>query len=228
MNALTKLPLLLGITIGTASAAIVIPAGITAFHQGDSLDGNGSILKAADGSGMAKGVADDPATWTVSSTAWADAWQGFSADNSGNNTWAVVDLGSATAGLDMMYLWNVQENNTLNRGTSNFDIYHATAPTTTAPAASGAVTPYDFGSGGWTQLSAGNELAQGAQNGDTGQSFDISGATGAQYIGLHLTAKYGGIRSSHGEIAITTSGIPEPSSLGLLLLGGVLGLRRRR
>jgi len=228
MNALTKLPLFLGITIGTASAAIVIPAGITAFHQGDSLDGNGSIVKAADGSGMAKGNADDPSTWTVSSTAWADDWQGFSADNSGNNTWAVVDLGSATAGLDMMYLWNVQENNALNRGTSNFDIYHATAPTTTAPAASGAVTPYDFGSGRWTQLSAGNELAQGTQIGDAGQSFDISGASGAQYIGLHLTANHGGFRTGLGEIAITTNGIPEPSSLGLLLLGGVLGLRRRR
>ena len=228
MNTLTKLPLLLGVTIGTASAAIVIPAGITAFHQGDSLDGNGSILKAADGSGMAKGDADDPATWTVSSTAWADDWQGFSADNSGNNTWAVVDLGSAAAGLDMMHLWNVQETDALDRGTSNFDIYHATAPTTTAPAAGGAVTPYDFGSGGWTQLSAGNELAIGTQIGDAGQSFDISGASGAQYIGLHLTANHGGFRTGLGEIAITTSGIPEPSSLGLLLLGGVLGLRRRR
>ncbi|MGY8649021.1 MAG: PEP-CTERM sorting domain-containing protein [Verrucomicrobiales bacterium] len=228
MNALTKLPLFLGIAIGTASAAIVIPAGITAFHQGDSLDGNGSIVKAADGSGMAKGNADDPSTWTVSSTAWADDWQGFSSDNTGSNTWAVVDLGSATAALDTMYLWNVQETNALDRGTSTFDIYHATSPTTTAPAAGGTVTPYDFGSGGWTQLSAGNELAIGTQIGDAGQSFDISGASGAQYIGLHLTANHGGFRTGLGEIAITTSGIPEPSSLGLLLLGGVLGLRRRR
>ncbi|MGB0643744.1 MAG: PEP-CTERM sorting domain-containing protein [Akkermansiaceae bacterium] len=27
---------------------------------------------------------------------------------------------------------------------------------------------------------------------------------------------------------MTTSDVPEPSSLGLLLLGGILGLRRRR
>ena len=228
MNALTKLPLFLGVTIGTASAAVVVPAGITAFHQGDSLNGNGSILKAADGSGMAKGDADDPSTWTVSSTAWADDWQGFSSDNSGNNTWAVVDLGSATAGLDKMYLWNVQEGNALDRGTSAFDIYHSNSPTSAAPAASGTVTSYDFGSGGWTQLSAGNNLAQGTQVGDAGESFDISGASGAQYIGLHLTANHGGFRTGLGEIAITTSDVPEPSSLGLLLLGGILGLRRRR
>ena len=62
MKKLLIVPALLGITIGTSSAAVVVPAGITAFHQGDSLNGNGSILKAADGSGMAKGDADDPST----------------------------------------------------------------------------------------------------------------------------------------------------------------------
>ena len=226
MKILTNFPIILGVTIGTASAAVVVPAGITAFHQGDSLDGNGSVLKAVDGSGMAKGDADDPSTWTVNSTAWADDWQGFSSDNSGNNTWAVVNLGSATAGLDKMYLWNVQETNALDRGASAFDIYYSSSPNLAAPAPSGTVTSYDFGSGGWTQLSAGNNLAQGTQVGDTGESFDISGASGAQYIGLHLTANHGGTRTGLGEIAITT--IPEPSSLGLLLLGGILGLRRRR
>jgi len=177
---------------------------------------------------MAKGDANDPSTWTISSTAWADDWQGFSSDNSGNNTWAVVDLGSATAGLDKMYLWNVQEGNALDRGTSAFDIYYSNSPTLAAPAAGGTVTSYDFGSGGWTQLSAGNNLAQGTQVGDAGESFDISGASGAQYIGLHLTANHGGFRTGLGEIAITTGAVPEPSSLGLLLLGGILGLRRRR
>jgi hypothetical protein len=132
------------------------------------------------------------------------------------------------AGLDKMYLWNVQEGNALDRGTSAFDIYYSNSPTLAAPAAGGTVTSYDFGSGGWTQLSAGNNLAQGTQVGDAGESFDISGASGAQYIGLHLTANHGGFRTGLGEIAITTGAVPEPSSLGLLLLGGILGLRRRR
>ena len=182
---------------------------VFAFHQGDSLEENGSVLRTADGSGMAKGNPDDPATWTINNTAWADDWQGFSADNSGNNTWVVVDLGSATAGLDVMHLWNVQETNALDRGTSAFDIYYATSPTQTPPAASDVVTSYDFGSGGWTQLSAGNALAQGSQIDDPGESFDISGASGARYIGLHLTANHGGIRTGLAEIAITS----DPSSV---------------
>jgi hypothetical protein len=189
---------------------------VFAFHQGDSLDAAGSALRIADGSGMAKSDPDDPSTWTISSTAWADDWQGFSSDNSGDNTWAVIDLGSATGGLDQMYLWNVQETNALDRGTSTFDIYYATALAEPAPATSGAVTPYSFGSGGWTQLSTGNTLAMGTQNGDAGEVFDISGTSGARYIGLHLTANHGGFRTGLGEVAITT----DPSSAnGLEILG---------
>ena len=99
---------------------------------------------------MAKVDSEDPSTWTISSTAWADDWQGFSADNSADNTWAIIDLGAPTIGLDQMYLWNVQEGNALDRGTSTFDIYYATLPTETIPVQSGAVTPYSFGGGGWT------------------------------------------------------------------------------
>ena len=189
--------------VGPIDGNVVPIAKVSAFHQGDSLNANGSVLKIADGSGMAKGDANDPSTWTISSTAWADDWQGFSSDNSGNNTWVVLDLGAQTAGLDKMYLWNVQETNALDRGTSTFDVYYASSPSEAAPDTSGAVTPYDFGGGGWTQLSTGNNLAQGIQIGDSGEDFDISGASGARYIGLHLTANHGGFRTGLAEIAIT-------------------------
>ena len=189
--------------VGPIDGNVVPIAKVSAFHQGDSLNANGSVLKIADGSGMAKGDANDPSTWTISSTAWADDWQGFSSDNSGNNTWVVLDLGAQTAGLDRMYLWNVQEGNALDRGTSTFDVYYASSPSEAAPDTSGAVTPYDFGGGGWTQLSTGNNLAQGIQIGDSGEDFDISGASGARYIGLHLTANHGGFRTGLAEIAIT-------------------------
>ena len=189
--------------VGPIDGNVVPIAKVSAFHQGDSLDANGSVLKIADGSGMAKGDANDPSTWTISNTAWADDWQGFSADNSGNNTWAVLDLGAQTAGLDQMYLWNVQETNALDRGTSTFDVYYASSPSEAAPDTSGAVTPYDFGGGGWTQLSTGNNLAIGSQIGDPGEVFDISGASGARYIGLHLTANHGGFRTGLAEVALT-------------------------
>ena len=90
----------------TAGAGEIPITGIEAFHQGDSLDGNGSALKAIDGSGMDMLDIDDPSTWTIASTAWADDWQGFSSDNTGDNTWVVIDLGAPAAGLSTMYLWN--------------------------------------------------------------------------------------------------------------------------
>jgi hypothetical protein len=188
----------------SSGAAVINSIGITAFHQGDSLNANGSTLRAIDGSGMTKGDANDPSTWTVSSTAWADDWQGFSSDNTGDNTWVVVELDGSTANLDQMYLWNVQEN-ALDRGVNGFDIYFSDNPTVTPPATSGAVTPYSFASGGWTQLSTGNTLARGTQVGDAGQSFDVSGAAGAKYIGLHITSNHGGPRTGLAEIAFATA-----------------------
>jgi len=188
-----------------ASADLVVPSAIKTFHQGDTLTGNGSALRAIDGSGMAKGDPDDPSTWTINSTAWQDDWQGFQAPGTPNNTWAVLDLGSPTANLDMMHLWNVQENNATARGMNGFNIFYATSPTITPPAASGSVTAYDFSSGGWTQISGSSTLAQGLGNGDAGQSFDVSAAAGARYIGLQILGNHGGNRVGFGEVAFTTA-----------------------
>ena len=223
---LCSLPL---IGIATASAAVVSPVGITGFHRGDSdAPGNGSIARVVDGSGMTMGDADDPSTWTVSNTQWANDWQGFTNDNSNNRTWVVFDLGGPTANLESMYLWNVQENGALNRGTATFDIYYSLSPTVAAPATTSNVTAYDFGSGGWTAAGS-HTLAQGTQNGDSGEVFDVSAASGAQYIGLHLTSNLGGSRTGLAEAAFTTGAvIPEPGSMSLLLVGAMVAIRRRR
>ncbi len=232
MNKITRLSLYLWPLIGiaTVNAAVVTPVGVTGFHRGDSdAPGSGSIATVIDGSGMTIGNADDPSTWMVSNTAWANDWQGFTADNSGNNTWIVFDLGSSTANLDSMYLWNVQENNALNRGTATFDIYHSISPTVAPPATTSTVTAYDFASGGWTAAGSGLTLAQGTQSGDFGEVFDVSAASGAQYIGLHLTSNHGGIRTGLAEAAFTTGAvIPEPGSMSLLLVGAMVAIRRRR
>lgn len=221
---------LTAITVGPASATVVIPTGIMAFHQGDSASGNGSHLKTIDGSGMAKGDTDDPSTWTVSSIAWADDWQGFEAPGvTPNGTWAVLDLGAPTEFLDQMYLWNVQENapgNQSNRGMNSFNVYYSTSPTLTPPATSATPTAYDFASGGWTPLS-GFDLAVGTGVGDAGEAFDVSGASGAQYIGIEIVSNHGaGDRSGFAEVALTV--VPEPGSVMLLFGGGLLGLLRRR
>ncbi|MDA7789850.1 hypothetical protein N8967_03900, partial [Akkermansiaceae bacterium] len=141
------------LALSATSGAGEIPiTGIEAFHQGDSLDGDGSFLKAIDGSGMDMIDPDDPSTWTVASTAWADDWQGFSADNTGDNTWVVMDLGAPVAGLSTMYLWNVQEGNALDRGVKDFEVFYATNPALSPPVTGGTVTPYSFTSGGWTSI----------------------------------------------------------------------------
>ncbi len=58
-----------------ALADLVIPSSIKAFHQGDSLSGDGSASRVIDGSGMSKIDANDPTTWSINSTAWQDDWQ---------------------------------------------------------------------------------------------------------------------------------------------------------
>ncbi|MCP4846164.1 MAG: hypothetical protein GY901_13875, partial [Actinomycetia bacterium] len=117
----------------------------------------------------------------------------------------VLDLGAPTAHLDRMYLWNVEENNALNRGVNAFEVYHATTPTVAPPATSSSPTPYDFSSSGWTQLPGSFNLAPGSQIGDNGQNFDVSGAAGARFIGLKVTSNHGGIRTGLAEVAFTTA-----------------------
>ncbi|MEJ6717400.1 MAG: hypothetical protein QNK82_02825, partial [Akkermansiaceae bacterium] len=191
------------IGLQSISADVIIPSSIKAFHQGDSLTGNGAALQIINGSGMSKPDPNDPSTWTINSTAWADDWQGFSTP-SGNTTWAVLDLGSPTPNLDQIYLWNVQENNARDRGTNSFNIFHATSPTITPPTTSGNVTAYDFASGGWSKINGGFSLTQGTGNGDDGQSFDVSAAGGARYIGLQIISNHGGSRVGFAEVAFTT------------------------
>lgn len=191
------------IGLQSISADVIIPSSIKAFHQGDSLTGNGAALQIINGSGMSKPDPNDPSTWTINSTAWADDWQGFSTP-SGNTTWAVLDLGSPTPNLDQIYLWNVQENNARDRGTNSFNIFHATSPTITPPTTSGNVTAYDFASGGWSKINGGFSLTQGTGNGDNGQSFDVSAAGGARYIGLQIISNHGGFRVGFAEVAFTT------------------------
>ena len=197
--------------IGTTAHADEIPiAGIEAFHQGDSLDGDGSVLKAIDGSGLDMIDADDPSTWTIASTAWADDWQGFSSDNTGDNTWVVIDFGTPAAVLSTMYLWNVQEGNALDRGVKDFEVFHATSPTLLPPVTGGTVTPYSFTSGGWTAIGDA-ELKMGTQIGDAGQAYDLSDAAGARYIGLKLTSNHGGVRTGFAEVAF--SDVVDPDAI---------------
>ena len=195
--------LLAVLSICATQAELIPISGIEAFHQGDSLDGDGSVLDVINGTGMNKVDPEDPSTWTISSVAWQDDWQGFQAPGIPDNTWAVIDLGAPVVELETMYLWNVQEPNAIDRGVDEFEIFHASEPVVRPPRTSGAVTPYDFSSGGWTSIGATN-LARGAGIGETGQAFDVSEAAGARFIGLRLLSAHGSTsRVGFGEVAFT-------------------------
>jgi len=88
--------------------------------------------------------------------------------------------------------------------------------------------PYDFTSGGWTQLGGTNTLAQGVGNASIPPSgaFDLTGITSARYMGLEFLTNYGStFRVGLAEIAIV---VPEPGRAALLLVGGLALLLRRR
>ena len=54
----------------------------------------------------------------------------------------------------------------------------------------------------------------GTQNGDAGQAYDISDATGARYIGLKLTSNYGGFRTWFAEVAFSDVADPDAITPG--------------
>ena len=219
---------LAALAIGTASAAIVLPVGIEGHHQGDSTSGDGSVVRAIDLSGITQVNPTDPGTWTHSN-AWQDDWQGFNANFADPNAnFAVIDLGGPTADLETMYLWNVNEGNHTARGVQDFEIFYAVTPSVLPGATSGTNQTYDFTSGGWTQLGGTFTLTQGTGvAGLTPDSFDVTAAGGAQYIGLRLNSYYANDSNRVGFSEVVFTTIPEPGSVALLLVG-LAGLVRRR
>jgi len=215
-------------------------AGITGHEDGDSFMGNGSMPTAVNGAGVTKPDPTDPSTWTHTNT-WQTDWQGAfpgGSSSGANQGWAVIDLGSPQATLDEMLLWNVNEGNALDRGTQTFDIYYAVSPTVTPPVRTGSFQAYDFSSGGWTQLGGTQTLAQGTASGalPVSGTFDISGASGARYIGIDMLSNYGStFRVGLAEIVVTATVpvvIPEPMTmlavgLGVAGLGRYISKRRR-
>lgn len=240
----------------TASAAFIPDAiqGITATGFQWGTIGNGTTSASAsktqlavDGSGLTVGDPNDSSTWlhtgTVTGVTKAEDtnWGGEIVKGTSELTtdqwvaahaWMVLDLGKSYTNnsLESMYIWNGMQPFS-NSGVKTMDIYYATNPTVTPPVASSAVQDYDFSSGGWTKFNGSTPVSVNKANGNGGTdvdaTIDLSGIASARYIGMNFLSGQGG-NESVGFAEVQVTAVPEPASLTVLGLGGLLTLRRRR
>ena len=225
--------------VPSTSAVIIVPISQAIGHQqGDNVNpGDGSLSRAINGTGLTKPDVNNISTWTHD-TLWQDGWQGGGASGlTGNVGWLVLDLGTPTANLDDLYLWNVNEGGLpLQRGVQTFKLWYALSPTVTPPASGGGAQNYNFSSGGWTQFGGLDTLAQGPGNASETYSgvFDLTGIVSARYLAIEAISNYGsGVgggdnanRTGLAEVVVTAAPEPTVTTLGLFALGALLARRR--
>jgi hypothetical protein len=216
-----------------SAKAAMVPGAIPVVNAiagvpGDNATGNGSISRVFDGSGLTIGNPNDDSTWLHDNN-WETGWQGRL--NGQPTTWVVADLGANFSNLQSLYLWNVNEGSATGRGVRQMDIYYSSSPSVTPV----IEQPYNFSSGGWTQLNSTFTIPEGTglPAGNVFSSkIDLVAISSARYIGFDLLSNYNMDTDKTGlaEVQITLSSVPEPStSLGLLALsaGGLLTRRNR-
>ena len=231
----------LSLITSSASADLVSVVSVTGHNDRDNFGGNQQDL--ISGSGMDQPDANDPSTWTAVSNNFGNEWQSGALVAGGTNGkigWATFDLGSSTAGLDELFLWNIREDTAQGRRVDEYNVYHSETPIVAPPVAptDGTAVDYDFSSGGWTLLNGGGALSlpqRGATPDPANAVIDLGGVS-ARYIGLEILSNFGDTsRTGFAEVAITatapaTGTAPEPSTLVLAAFGlvGLVGTRRRR
>ncbi len=193
----------------SAHAATLVPINsVTGSYGGNYA---GTLAKMIDGSGMTLTDPADPSTWTATSNAYGNEWQTRSLLSGATNSkiaWTALDLGSSTANLENLYLWNVREDPL--RGTNTYNMYYSDSPTVAlppAPATNTAGSDYDFASGGWTLFNTSGALSvpQRGNSPDPPNAVVNLGGISAQYIGLEILTNHGTTRPNVGlaEVAIT-------------------------
>lgn len=205
------------------SSAAFIPNAVTGVTgigsaEGDSADfGDGSHSRVVGGNGLTIGDPQDPLTWTHE-IAWEDGWQH---KNATSGTF-ILDLVNTYSNLDKLYIWNVTEDGSTNRGAKDLEIYYAATPTVTPTKNS----VYNFASGGWTFLTS-TTLSQATASGTDNYNavIDLSSASSVRYVGIRMLNNYGG---NHIGLAEAQVSVPEPAIAALLVLGMGCSLARFR
>lgn len=206
-------PLLaLGLALGPASAdaALIAPISATATSQ---LDATYAPIRAINGSGL-NAPDDQTATHNAGSgvnTMWLSSNVGVTTAVGQSITF---DLGSEMD-LDGAFIWNYNQDNQSGRGFLNFDIFvgGAADPTATTFLEAASIVRYPVTSG----------VARGAE-------FEAFSANDVRYLRFVSTSNGNNNVIGLSEVRFSSvAAVPEPTSLALLGLSGLLmGARRRR
>lgn len=220
--------------MSTAADAALVSYSTTHVHNNKNNFG-GNMADLYTGEEITKGDANDPSTWTLTSTAYQASWQAnarLDFATYGKIGYAALDFGSVTTNLDELFIWNLRDTGT-TRGVKEYNIWYAGDSITSflaSPTDNSAVN-YDFTAGnGWTKLNA-STLTLPTASGQTPEAVISLGGIDARYIAIEIISAQGTTtRVGLNEVAVTqTIVVPEPSAIALFGIAGLgLMLRRRR